>query len=103
MSSQSLKQLTPLGVDPLPIRALRLDPVTAETARVARGPAFGNDTLKPKLVAMIEQHFSVWERLHRLRNGVCDCRHNRVRSRLKAKLGGDLCPGLRGLPSWRGR
>ena len=53
----------------LPTRALRLDPIAAWSAPVARRPALGNDALEPELVAKVEQGLAVWRRLYLLEEG----------------------------------
>jgi len=53
--TRPLEQLMPFCVGALPIRALRLDPIAARSARVARAPALADDALKPEAIAVIEQ------------------------------------------------
>src|SRR4029077_10401548 len=53
----------PPGIDALPAGALRLNPIAARSARIARRTALGNDALKPELIAMIEQDLAVRKRL----------------------------------------
>ena len=54
----------PPGIDALPAWALRLDPVAAWPARVARRQALGHDALETKLVAMVEQQRAIGKGLH---------------------------------------
>ena len=59
-----LRRCAALGIDALPMGTLRLDPIPARPARVTRRQALGHDTLKSKLVAVVEQQGAIWKSLH---------------------------------------